>query len=443
MNIKYFLKLSFKALLDRKLRSALTILMVVVGSSLMVSLNGLIAGLQSFVEGAFNKLAPNVLVVSSFLSHGSGTANTGSSGTRSSSVPSFFGQGLISTPIINLDSTIINKIKSLPYVQDIIPSYQGIVSIESKSSKTNTTAEPRFTSVLSIDPQKLNVIAPSIEFEDRANSSFISGTTNRFPSILLSKDIAGLDARNPFAKVGQSVTLRYFYIDPTISGRKENSQTFTVVGIMKPIGNPTIDRAVVISTESGGNLFYRSGKYDSLFVIAKSADFVDRIEREIRDVYGNDIGITTSKAILNTIKQFTSGFSIFISSIALISLLVGAVGIVTTMYTSVVERTKEIGVMKAIGAKNGIVLGFFLMESLIIGILGASVGLVLGIAGSYLLTKLFSTRGGEILSVITPVFLLSDLLFVWVVSVALSLVAGVYPAWKASRLSPITALRRD
>ena len=70
MNIQYFLKLSFKALMDRKLKSTLTILMVVVGSSLMVSLNGLIAGLQSFVEGAFNKLAPNVLVVSSFLSHG-------------------------------------------------------------------------------------------------------------------------------------------------------------------------------------------------------------------------------------------------------------------------------------------------------------------------------------------------------------------------------------
>jgi putative ABC transport system permease protein len=114
------------------------------------------------------------------------------------------------------------------------------------------------------------------------------------------------------------------------------------------------------------------------------------------------------------------------------------------------ERTKEIGTMKAIGAQNSNVLSLFMAEALMIGILGATSGLLAGIAGGYVLTAGIGSAGGPDGGGgsngppnISPVFLPTDLATVWGISVGLSLIAGIYPAWKASRLSPIVALRRE
>jgi putative ABC transport system permease protein len=137
-------------------------------------------------------------------------------------------------------------------------------------------------------------------------------------------------------------------------------------------------------------------------------------------------------------------------AIAFIALLVGAVGIITTLYTSVNERTKEIGTMKAIGAKSRFILVLFLVEALFIGLLGATLGIVTGIGGAYVLTSGSSPRTpgsggagpGAGASHITPDFVAVSLFDVWILSVILSLAAGLFPAWRASRLSPLEALRR-
>jgi putative ABC transport system permease protein len=211
---------------------------------------------------------------------------------------------------------------------------------------------------------------------------------------------------------------------------------------MEPTGNPTIDSAVVFNRISGNALLEKANKYDSLLVAAQSGDHVDIVEEEIRSLYGNDIGITTPKAILETIQQFTTGFTTFILSIALVALLVGGVGIITTLYTSVTERIREIGTMKAIGAQNGFILMLFISEAMIIGIFGATIGILLGIAGGYVLVGGFASQDPGS-SGLAPVFLPTDLATVWGLSVGLALLAGSYPAWKASRLPPIVALRRE
>lgn len=448
MKLEAIFLISFNALRDRKVRSVLTILMVTVGSSLMIALYGLTAGLGNFIEGIFNKLAPNIIFVSSIPQGQQGPGQ---------GPPSFLSQGLSSVPTTTLDSAVIDKIKSLPFVSNVIPTYQAPVIVESKN-------ESKYSSVLSIEPQKLKIIAPALEFvegsavkpndpnaiilaQDIANPIVSAGGKKLTTMPSLSSPPSGARTIGPFATLGQPINIKYLYIDPLSGERRESSNTFIVTGIIKPVGNPTIDKAIVINTKAGNALLHKSGRYDALFVVAASSTNVDNVEKEIRNVYGNDIGITTSKAILNTIKQFTNGFSAFISSIALISLLVGGVGIVTTMYTAVTERIREIGTMKALGAQSKIILGLFLVEAVIIGLLGASIGLLVGIGGSYFLIDLFSSGGGggagQILSNITPVFLPTDLAFVWAISVGISITAGVYPAWKASRLSPITALRRE
>ena len=118
----------------------------------------------------------------------------------------------------------------------------------------------------------------------------------------------------------------------------------------------------------------------------------------------------------------------------------GAVGIITTLYTSVIERTREIGTLKAIGARDGYVLSLFLAEALLIGIFGATTGLLAGIVAGFGLSAGFSSGDQPGIS---PVYLASDLARVWAITVGLSFMAGLFPAFKASRLLPILALQRD
>ena len=415
MNIVEIFSLSFDALKERKARTALTVLMVVVGSALMIALNGLGAGFGAFINHQFSQLAPNVMFVTSAQQSNSGP----------------FGGGPPPAPKIALNEVVVSKLRSLPFVDDVVQSYQGEVTLESRGKTRDTT-------VFSIDPQKLFIIAPTLEFVEG------SAIRQNDPSaILLSDSIANPPGdTTPFAVVGQMVVAKYTFVDPDTGKEKENSKSFIVSGIMKPTGNPTIDNAIVFNRIAGNAILSKNARYDSLLIVASSGDLVDTVEQEIRQLYGKDIGITTPKAILKTIQEFTTGFTSFILSIALVALLVGGVGIITTLYTSVTERTREIGTMKAIGAQNGFILALFLTEATTIGILGATIGIFLGIAGGFVLVTAFASNGPGI-SGLTPVFLPIDLAQVWALSVGLSIVAGVYPAWKASRLPPIVALRRE
>lgn len=404
--------LSFDALRERKVRSILTILMVMAGSSLLVAVNGFGAGFTEFFNNQFNNLAPNIIFVSSAQQD-----NEGGSPVGGTTQPS---------PKITLNQAVLSRIKSLPFVTEVIPSYQGDVTIESQGESENTA-------VLSIDPQKLLVISPTLEL--------IEGSAvrpNSPSSILVAEDIAHPPGEEtPFIFLGQSVTLDYSFVDTNTGKQEDESKNFVVSGIMKSTGNPTIDDAVVINLDAGNTLLQKSGKYDALFVAAASSDYVDAVEQEIRNLYGNDIGITTVEAILETVKEFTGGINAFLLSIAVISLIVGAVGIITTLYTSVIERTREIGTLKALGAQNIHIMLFFIMEALIIGSIGATIGLLAGMGGGFVLTRLGPGEGPPL----DPVYLPIDLAMVWVISVVLSVVAGLLPAWRASRITPIEALR--
>ncbi len=415
MNIFQIFSLSIDALKERKVRSALTVLMVVVGSALMTALNGLGAGFAAFVDQQFSQLAPNILFVTSAQESNQGP----------------LGGGPPPAPKITLNEAVVSRIRSLPFVDDVIQSYQGQITLQSRGKSVDTT-------VFSIDPQKLYVIAPTLKFVEGS-----SIRQNDPSAILLSDRVAnppGDDA--PFATTGQSLRVTYSFVDPNTGKQEEESKSFVVSGIMLPTGNPTIDNAVVFNRMSGDALLNKAGKYDSLLVAAEDGDHVAVVEEEIRKLYGNDIGITTPEAILETIQKFTSGFTSFILSIALVALLVGGVGIITTLYTSVMERIREIGTMKAIGAQNSFILSLFLAEAMTIGIFGATLGSALGIAGGYVLVAGFASQGPDS-SGLTPVYLPIDLAYVWGLSVGLSILAGSYPAWKASRLPPIVALRRE
>jgi putative ABC transport system permease protein len=410
-NLKQVFLLSFDALKERKARSALTILMVIVGGGLMIAINGMSAGQSAFVNKQLSTLAPNILTVSS-----------GQHGFRGPSGP----------PTIIFNSGVVNRIKSLPYVQQVIPEYQGQLQLNAMGNIQNAQ-------VLGMDPTKLTLISPSLQL--------VPGSTvqaNNPTGMLVGDNIANpAGLTTSFVTVGQTVRATYSYADPTTGKLQTTSRSFVVTGIMAPTGDNQIDRAVVINEVTANSLFHKSGKYDSMAVAALSPDYVNAVQQEITNIYGsNNIGVITPKAILQTRQQFQSGNSSFILDIAFISLLVGTVGIITTLYTSVNERIKEIGTMKAIGAKGTFILSLFMSEALLIGLIGSTLGIVMGVNLAYILTGFAPSSPGVAAAHITPVFISNDVFNVWILSVILSLAAGIFPAWKASRLSPLEALRR-
>ena len=412
MDIKEVFILSFDALKERKVRSILTILMVMAGSSLLVAVNGFGAGFEVFFNNQFNNLAPNILFISSVQQAQNG--------------PPVGGAATPGAPKITLNAAVIEKLSSLPFINQVIPSYQADITLESQGESKNNA-------VLSIDPHKIFVIAPTLELVEG------SALRQNDPSaMVVAENVAFPPGETtPFINLGQSVRAKYSFVDDITGKSKEELKNFVVTGIMKSTGNPTIDNSVIINTDAGNAFLQKSGKFDSLFVVSQSSELVDVVEEEIRSLYGNDIGITTVKAILKTVQEFTGGIDAFLLSIAVISLIVGAVGIITTLYTSVIERIREIGTLKALGAQKTNILALFLVEALIIGILGATLGLLAGIGGGYLLTRAGPGNGPPL----DPVYLPLDMINVWLISVGLSILAGLLPAWKASRVTPIEALQ--
>jgi putative ABC transport system permease protein len=412
MDIREVFILSLDALKERKVRTILTILMVMAGSSLLVAVNGFGAGFEKFFSNQFNNLAPNILFVSSV--------------QQAQNAPPVGGAGTPTAPKITLNAAVIERLRSLPFIDEVIPSYQAEITLESQGESKNN-------SVLSIDPQKIFVIAPTLELVDGS-----SLRQNDPSAMVVAENVANPPGETtPFISLGQSVRAKYSFVDDKTGESQEESKNFVVTGVMKATGNPTIDNSVIINTDAGNAFLQKSGKFDSLFVVAQSSEFVDVVEEEIRSLYGNDIGITTVKAILKTVQEFTGGINAFLLSIAVISLIVGAVGIITTLYTSVIERIREIGTLKALGAQKSNILALFLAEALIIGIMGATLGLLAGVGGGYLLTRAGPRNGPPL----DPVYLPLDMISVWLISVGLSILAGILPAWKASRVTPIEALR--
>ncbi len=384
--------------------------MVVLGCSLVVVLNGLSAGQTAFLASQFSALAANVIYV------GSGQHSY---------------HGATSSASIIINNAVVQKIRTLPNIEAVIPEYSGSVQLDSQG-------QTQHISVTAMDPTQLTVILPNLQYVDGSTVS-----PNDRSAALVGDTIANPPgATTPFVVLGQTIKLTYSY---TSAGKSTSEvKNYIVSGIMEPSGNTKIDSSVIISLDAGNQLLHKSTKYDQLIVAAASPDYVDTVQQELVQQYGPTLGITTPQSIMAVTQKATSGNAAFTLMVGIIALIVGAVGIVTTLYNSVTERIREIGTMKAIGAQNTDILQLFIVEAALIGIIGASLGVIIGIGAGYILSVFTTTSvqgSGNIH--IPPVYIPTDLLKVWILSVTLSLAAGIYPAWKASRLSPMVALRRD
>jgi putative ABC transport system permease protein len=225
---------------------------------------------------------------------------------------------------------------------------------------------------------------------------------------------------------------------------------FKVVGILETVGNPADDRLIYLPENEFRDLFEIEERVD--FIIAQVNDIndIDRVaestERKLmksRDVNEKtiDFSILTPEEALAVFGTVLNIVTSFLFSIAAISLLVGGINIANTMFTSVLERTREIGVMKAIGAKNKDILSIFLVEAGILGLVGGTLGILLGLG---------IAKGVEYIAITqlaTTLLQISTPLWLFVFSLAFAFIAGavsgLYPAWKATKVKPVEALRYE
>ncbi|MBI2185400.1 MAG: ABC transporter permease [Thaumarchaeota archaeon] len=410
------MRLSYDALRERKVRSFLTVLMVLVGAALIVALSGLSAGFSGFIDKQFSLLSPNVLIITPSEAFGPQTQPS----TRT-----------------DLDNRVIRNIEKVLGVESVVPVIQQAVTLRTGSGSKTVT-------LIGMDQTKMKFVFPTFELEEGNPiyeydiSGIILGNEVKYPP----------GSASPLATLGQSVTLEYSRpvteggSTKTIVERKSLLVRGSVVNLGTGLFIP-LDRSIATSLKAADSIFQKGGKYDIILVITKSPSANQQVEDGIRRIYGKNIGVSTPKVLTSTIQTFVSGFTVFVLGIASVSLLVAAVGIVTTLITSVMERTREIGLLKALGFKKNHIMLLFLFEASIIGVIGASLGLVAGLGLGTFVLPAFTPTGAPGVSQIQPSFLPSDLLSVWLFSVFVSAGAGFYPAWRASRLDPVVALRKE
>lgn len=389
-----YIMLTWKNLKSRKMRSWLTIIGVIIGIGAIVSLFLISQGLQNSVEQQFEKMGvKNIRVVPGGLTG----PPTGS---------------------LRLDIDIaddIGRVKSVDYVDRVLMA----------SSEVEFDKETLFFSINSYDTDIGDKGFADIDLKPLEGRLLQKGDRD---VVLLGWTIAK-DAfeKDIFAK--NSVVV--------------NGKKMKVVGVLEKTG--TVDESVYMPLESAQDLL---GIYDEANVfVVNIKDGVD-IEAAAEDIRHellrkldeSEFAVYTPEQLLNQIKDILGIIQIVLVGIAAVSLLVGAIGIMNAMFTSVLERTKEIGVMKAIGAKNSSVLTIFLIESGFIGLFGGAIGAAIGA----LVAKLVEIGAVAFdFSLLTIIIDWKVIVFALVFAFFVGMVSGVVPAIRASKLQPVDALRYE
>jgi putative ABC transport system permease protein len=244
--------------------------------------------------------------------------------------------------------------------------------------------------------------------------------------------------------VGSSVTL-------------DDIQAFEVIGIFET-GNTLQDRGCYVALEEAQSLSNQGEAITSILVKVTDPNDVGTVQTTLTSLIP-DIRLVTPTAMIQQISNMLNTIRMFLFSIGIVALMAGSFGVINTMTTSISERTREIGTLKAIGAKDTKILKIFMSEALILGVIGGTIGVSTGIIISILLPLLSGglsgislpglggglggrmSGGGQGGIFITPAILPSNILLCFSLGLVVGVLAGLYPSWRAARMKPVEALR--
>ena len=404
--ISDYFYLSLNNLRRRKLRAWLTMLGIFIGIAAVVSLITLGQGLRTAVTGQFSSLSVDTLTVQNA---GTGFGPPGS------------------TAITKLTEHDLKLVESVLGVKIAIPRLIRIAKVEFNNAV-------QFDYVASMPENKEQIDFVYSTFDAKTAGGKLLGINDR-GKVVVGNDIANQDFNGKKIKVGDKIT---------IQGKK-----FEVAGILKRSSSFQINFAILMLESDMKDLFNIRDEIDIIAVrvqdknqLEKIAEVIkEKLRKDRREKLGEeDFQVQTPAQILSSVNTILNIVNIVVVGIAAISLIIGGIGIANTMYTSVLERTKEIGTMKAIGARNKDILWIFLIESGMLGLVGGIIGAVLGMIFAFLISYgAASALGENILQVsISWTLVVGSLTF----SMLLGILAGTLPAVQASRLSPVEALRR-
>ncbi|VVB81478.1 MacB-like periplasmic core domain protein [uncultured archaeon] len=397
-------KIAVKNVSKRKKRAALTILGIFIGIAAVVALVSLGQGLQNTINAQFEMIGADKIMIQA--------KEMGFSGENA--------PGQLTTHELDLVDNVNGVVEACGYI------------VRGVNVRFNNVQRTVFGYNIPDDAGK------AVLFNSLNNYEAESGRLLSYKDkmkVMIGSDVAS----KKFSKV-VSVGNKLW-----VSG-----EIFDVVGVLKRVGDPGADGAVIMSEADARRIFNES---DALSVIvaqsAKGVDpelVADKIEKAIRrDRHQKegkeDFSVQTSTQMIESFMTILAVIQVVFVGIAAISLLVGGIGIMHVMFTAVLERTREIGIMKAIGARNSDILGLFLIESGILGLAGGAVGVIIGIGISKAVEYGINvTYGIGTLSSAFPIYLIvGALLFSFVIGA----VSGVLPARRASKLRPVEALRYE
>ena len=398
--------MALTSLYANKMRSLLTMLGIIIGVGAVIALVSVGMGVKSNVTHSIASLGSNMLIISP------GASQKG--GVRSAA-------GSRKTLKYEDAEAIRHKIKNIDYVSPTVStSYQIVYG----NNNWNTTVQ-------GVTPEFLSIRSLSI-----SNGSFITEDD--------------LTKRQRVAVIGTTVPENLFEEkNPVGQTIRIHNQPYKVVGLLASKGGSSMgqdqDDMIYVPLTTAMERMLGITYVQSVNVQVSDATKMDQVQDEIETLLRqrhhltqahkeDDFTVRNLTSLMETVSQSTSMLTLLLGAIAGISLLVGGIGIMNIMMVSVTERTREIGIRKALGATFLSIMTQFLIESMVLGIIGGIIGIFVGCAASQVIAKV-----GGFTTVITPLPIIVSFAF----SVGIGLFFGIYPARKAARLDPIEALRYE
>jgi len=388
-----FLSLVVKNPFRNKTRSSLAIIGIAIGIMVIVALGMVTGGLKNSTQSTLKAGAAEITVVQA--GSNSGFESSGS-----------------------LNETLAPNILNLNGVKDtagiLRASNTSTGSLSSNSSQSSLSGPPGTgLSITGIDSSKLSLVG----IDSVNGTAFTNSSTNE---VIIGKT----GAKDLNKTVGDTINL--FGKDFKITGTFET-------------GNFMTDGGIMMSLSTLQNLTSNQNKVSNILVKVTDNANVTTVSQTIESTYPNQVSTTTAEATAGRINQGLGFIDTASWAISLLAIFIGAVGVINTMIMTVYERTREIGVLKAVGWKDSRILGMILGESIVLTLIAFVVGTVIAVVGVEVLLTLVPSVG----SVIKPSFAIDIFLRAFGIAFIVGIIGGLYPAYRASRLSPTEALRYE
>lgn len=398
-------QMALTSLYANKMRSLLTMLGIIIGVSAVIALVSVGMGVRSNVTSSIASLGSNMLIVSPGASDRGGVR--GAAGSKKT---------------LKYDDAVAirEKIKNIDYVSPTVSSSYQVVYGNNNWN----------TSVQGVTPEFMSIRSLSI-----SNGAFIAAND--------------MNKRSRVAVIGTTVAENLFDKEnPVGKNIRINNQPYKIIGLLESKGQSSMgqdqDDMVYVPITTAQERMLGITYVQSINIQVSDQSKMDQVQAEVETLLRtrhhlvgtkeNDFRIRNLTSLMETVNQSTSMLTLLLGAIAGISLIVGGIGIMNIMMVSVTERTREIGIRKALGATFMNIMTQFLIESMVIGVIGGLIGIVIGCGLSKLIALV-----GDFQTVIT----LTPIVISFVFSVGIGLFFGIYPARKAAKLDPIEALRYE